>query len=129
MNDKNLGTPYTSSVAREMGRLGGIASGKAKRERAAVSAMYAKFLAKKTNVPIDGRLATGIQLLEYAVKTVISEGSDNAKVSLMKEMREALEGSKVQFSGVIVETDYRDLTDEQRAALRAANETLLEAGL
>jgi hypothetical protein len=70
-----------------------------------------------------------LQLFEYAVTTIISKGSDSAKVALMKEMREALEGSKVTFAGAIVEEDHRNLTDEQRAALREANEKLLEAGL
>jgi hypothetical protein len=131
MNDQNLKPKPITSVeqAKSMGRKGGIASAKARKDRAVISAMYAKFLAKKTKVNIDGKPATGVQLFEYAVTTIISKGSDSAKVALMKEMREALEGSKVAITGAIIETNYRDLTDEQKAALRAANETLLEAGL
>jgi hypothetical protein len=78
--------------------MGGIASGKARKEKAVISAMYAKFLAKKTKVNIDGKPATGLQLFEYAVMTIISKGSDAAKVAVMKEMREALEGSKVSIT-------------------------------
>lgn len=129
MNEQNLHPIESVSQAREMGSKGGIASAKSKKEKAVISSMYAKFLAKKTKVNIDGKPATGIQLFEYAVTTIISKGSDAAKVAVMKEMREALEGSKVAITGAIVETNYRDLTDEQRLALRAANETLLEAGL
>jgi len=131
MNDQNLKPKPITSVeqAKSMGRKGGIASAKARKDRAVISAMYAKFLAKKTKVNIDGKPATGVQLFEYAVTTIISKGSDSAKVALMKEMREALEGSKVTFAGAIVEEDHRNLTDEQRAALREANEKLLEAGL
>lgn len=131
MNDQNLipVSERTPSELREITRKGGRASGKARREKAVISGMYAKFLAKKTKVDIDGKPATGVQLFEYAVTKIITKGSDSAKVALMKEMREALEGSKVAITGAIIETNYRDLTDEQKAALRAANETLLEAGL
>lgn len=131
MNDQNLRPKPIASAeqAKSMGRKGGIASAKARKDRAVISAMYAKFLAKKTKVNIDGKPATGLQLFEYAVTTIISKGSDRAKVAVMKEMREALEGSKVTFAGAIVEEDHRNLTDEQRAALREANEKLLEAGL
>jgi len=131
MNAQNLRPKPIASAeqAKSMGRKGGIASAKARKDRAVISAMYAKFLAKKTKVNIDGKPATGLQLFEYAVTTIISKGSDRAKVAVMKEMREALEGSKVTFAGAIVEEDHRNLTDEQRAALREANEKLLEAGL
>lgn len=130
MNDQNLRPRVlTTEEASRIGKLGAQASAKARKERAVISAMYARFLAKKTKVNIDGKPATGEKLFEYAVMSIISKGNDGAKVALMKEMREALEGSKVAITGSIVETNYRDLTDEQRAALRAANETLLEAGL
>ena len=131
MNEQNLipVSERTPSELREMTRKGGRASGKARKEKAVISAMYAKFLAKKTKVNIDGKPATGLQLFEYAVTTIISKGSDAAKVAVMKEMREALEGSKVTFAGAIVEEDHHNLTDEQKAALREANEKLLEAGL
>lgn len=100
MNDQNLKPKPITSVeqAKSMGRKGGIASAKARKDRAVISAMYAKFLAKKTKVNIDGKPATGVQLFEYAVTTIISKGSDSAKVALMKEMREALEGSKVSIT-------------------------------
>lgn len=100
MNEQNLKPKPITSVeqAKSMGRKGGIASAKARKDRAVISAMYAKFLAKKTKVNIDGKPATGVQLFEYAVTTIISKGSDSAKVALMKEMREALEGSKVSIT-------------------------------
>lgn len=100
MNDQNLipVSERTPSELREMTKKGGIASGKARKEKAAISSMYAKFLAKKTKVNIDGKSATGLQLFEYAVTTIMSKGSDAAKIALMKEMRESLEGSKVALS-------------------------------
>lgn len=130
MNEQNL-KPFTVSQAREFGAKGGRASAKAKKERAIVSSLYAKTLSKKIKVKIDGvdTAMLGEQVLARRIQKIYVNGSDRDVIALAKEVREALEGSKVQFSGAIVETDYRDLTDEQRAALRAANETLLEAGL
>jgi len=100
MNDQNLipVSERTPSELREITRKGGRASGKARREKAVISSMYANFLAKKTKVNIDGKPATGEKLFEYAVMSIISKGSDAAKVALMKEMREALEGSKVAIT-------------------------------
>lgn len=88
----------TSDELRAMTQKGGKASGKARREKAVISAMYARFLAKKTKIDIDGKLATGEKLFEKAVLSIIDKGSDRAKVALMKEMREALEGSKVAIT-------------------------------
>lgn len=100
MNDQNLipKTTLSKEEAKRIGAKGGKMSGKARKEKAVISSMYAKFLAKKTKVNIDGKPATGVQLFEYAVTTIISKGSDAAKVALMKEMREALEGSKVAIT-------------------------------
>jgi len=100
MNAENLkpNTERTPSELREITQRGGKASGKARREKAVISDMYARFLVKKTKTKIDGEPATGRQLFEYAVNSIISKGSDSAKVALMKEMREALEGSKVAIT-------------------------------
>jgi hypothetical protein len=99
MNDQNLKPQVLSTEeASRIGKIGGIASAKAKKEKAIISSMYARFLAKKTKVNIDGKPATGEKLFEYAVMSIISKGNDGAKVALMKEMREALEGSKVAIT-------------------------------
>lgn len=114
-----------------MGAKGGIASAKAKKERAIVSSLYAKTLSKKIKVKIDGvdTAMIGEEVLARRIQKIYVNGSDRDVIALAKEVREALEGSKVAITGSVVETNYRDLTEEQRAALRAANETLLEAGL
>ena len=131
MNKQNLKPmpERTETEQREITRKGGIASGKARKEKAVISAMYARFLAKKTKVLIDGKPATGEQLIEQVVAQLFAKGSDAAKVALMKEMREALEGSKVQVSGALAGIDipYNSLTDKQKAAVCAANEALAEA--
>lgn len=90
--------PKTSAKAR--GKLGGLKSGQAKRERKMLSAMYADFLAKEHNVQIDGKAAKlpGYMLAERVIAKVLARG-DGAAVRLLKEIREATEGSKVQMTG------------------------------
>lgn len=133
MNEQNLKPVPISSTeqAKRMGAKGGIASAKAKKERAIVSSLYAKTLSKKIKVKIDGvdTAMIGEEVLARRIQKIYVNGSDRDVIALAKEVREALEGSKVAITGSVVETNYRDLTEEQRAALRAANETLLEAGL
>ena len=100
MNEQNL-IPIakrTSSELREMTSKGGKASGKARREKAAISDMYARLLAKKTKVVIDGKPATGLELLEQVVTQILVKGSDSAKIALIKEIRETTEGSKVAIT-------------------------------
>lgn len=96
-NNENL-KPKTSPKAR--GKLGGLKSGQAKRERKMLSAMYADFLAKEHNVQIDGKAAKlpGYMLAERVIAKVLARG-DGAAVRLLKEIREATEGSKVQMTG------------------------------
>ena len=96
-NKDNL-KPKTSPKAR--GKLGGLKSGQAKRERKMLSAMYADFLAKEHNVQIDGKAAKlpGYMLAERVIAKVLARG-DGAAVRLLKEIREATEGSKVQMTG------------------------------
>lgn len=90
--------PKTSAKAR--GKLGGLKSGQAKRERKMLSAMYADFLAKEHNVQIDGKAAKlpGYMLAERVIAKVLARG-DGAAVRLLKEIREATEGSKLQMTG------------------------------
>lgn len=96
-NKDNL-KPKTSAQAR--GKLGGIKSAQVKKERKLLSAMYAEFLAKEHNVQIDGKAAKlpGYMLAERVIAKVLARG-DGAAVRLLKEIREATEGSKVQMTG------------------------------
>ena len=100
MNEQNLipTSQRSKSEARELGSKGGKASAKARREKAAISEMYARLLAKKTNVVIDGKPATGPELLEQVVTQILVKGSDSAKIALIKEIRETTEGSKVAIT-------------------------------
>jgi hypothetical protein len=92
-NIENL-VPLTTEKAREVGAKGGKRSGEVKRERKLLSAMYADLLAKGFDVE-------GEKLSIDQVASAIMARRDSASVSLLKEMREATEGSKVQHSGEI----------------------------
>jgi len=101
-NIKNLRPKPITSVeqAKSMGRKGGLASVKAKREKKLMSQIYGEFLAERFKVRVDGKdqEITGADLVGRVVKTVLNEGGSPA-VSLMKEIREATEGSKVKVEG------------------------------
>ena len=120
-NAQNLKRP-TATEAREKGRKGGIASGEARRERKRMSEMYAEFLAKEHDVVMGGekKKIAGHQMLAQVMAKILARG-DSASVSLMKEIREATEGSKSTISNpdgsplipsrvefVVVDSENRD---------------------
>lgn len=98
--------PKTSAKAR--GKLGGIKSGKVKREKKLMSQIYAEFLAKEHEVVgRDGQKKTlsGHALLSSVMSKVLSRG-DSSAVSMMREIREGTEGSKVKTETVLtINTD------------------------
>ena len=93
---ENLRPAKTTEVAKARGKLGGIKSGDAKREKKLMSQIYGEFLADRFKV--DGKEATGADIISKVVKTVLNKGGAPA-VSLMKEIREATEGSKTKMVG------------------------------
>lgn len=100
MNEQNLRPPFSPAQAREIGAKGGKASAKAKKERAIVSNLYAKTLSKKIKVKIDGvdTAMLGEQVLARRIQKIYVNGSDRDVIALAKEVREALEGSKVAIT-------------------------------
>lgn len=86
--------------ASELGRRGGIASGEARREKKRLSTIYGEMLAGKYEVTINGekQKLDGAELVRFIMRDVLMR-RDSASVSLLKEMREALEGSKVSLLG------------------------------
>jgi histidinol phosphatase-like PHP family hydrolase len=96
---KNVKPIRDTETAKARGKLGGIKSGESKRERKFISAIYADVLAKKLAVTIgeDAQTMTGIELVEHAVKTALAAGGSPA-VSMMKEIREATEGTKAMMT-------------------------------
>ena len=92
-NPQNL-VPLTTDTARKIGALGGKKTGEVKREKKLLSAMYADILAK--GFEIEGERLS----LDEVVSTIISQ-NNSASVSMLKEIREATEGNKVEHSGGI----------------------------
>jgi hypothetical protein len=78
--------------ARKMGSIGGKKSVEVKKERKLLSVMYAEILAK--GFEVDGERLS----LDQVVSGIVSR-SDGSSVSMLKEIREATEGSKVALSG------------------------------
>lgn len=90
-NPENL-VPLTTDKARKIGAEGGKKSGEVKRERKLLSQMYADLLAKGFEIE-------GERLSLDEVASAILARRDNAAVSMLKEIREATEGSKTKMVG------------------------------
>jgi len=109
-------TERSTEIQREIRSLGGIKSGESKREKKLMSQIYSEFLISKFNVKTEGkeREVTGSDLVDEVMKKVLKKGGSPA-VSMMKEIREATEGSKTQvdLSGGL---DITSLTPEERKA-------------
>lgn len=71
-------------------------------KRKLMSQIYAEFLEKEYNVKVgDGtKKITGSELVNEAMKKIIATGGSPA-VSLMKELREATEGQKINLTGSV----------------------------
>jgi hypothetical protein len=131
---ENLNPPVRSAEeARELGRRGGKASGKARREKKLMSQIYASFLAEKHKVKIEGaeKEVTGEQYLAAVMNKVFGAGGAPA-VSLMKEIREATEGAKVHLDGFVgagvLRISEKMTLKEWAAAAKAQQEAIMGAG-
>ena len=96
---KNLIPIKDTATAKARGKQGGIRSGEVKRERKFISAIYAEMLAKEFTVDINEvpTKLTGTGLLEHTIKTALATGGSPA-VAMIKEMREATEGTKAMMT-------------------------------
>lgn len=101
MNDENL-KPCTKENARERQ----LKSAEKRKENNAkkklMSQIYAEFLEKEYNVRQGDkeRKLTGAELVNECMKKIIARG-DSSSVSLMREVREATEGQKINLEGNI----------------------------
>lgn len=98
-NEQNLRSlgELTTEERREIARAGGLASVKARREKKLMSQIYAEFLEKEHDVEGpdgDRTKMSGHAIVSVVMSKVLARG-DSAAVSLMKELREATEGSKI----------------------------------
>ena len=100
-NPQNL-NPCNSENARERQ----LKSAEKRKENNAkkklMSQIYAEFLEKEYNVRQGDkeRKLTGAELVNECMKKIIARG-DSSSVSLMTELRKALEGEKVNLSGTV----------------------------
>lgn len=100
-NPQNL-NPCNSENARERQ----LKSAEKRKENNAkkklMSQIYAEFLEKEYNVKTaEGtKKITGAELVNESMKKIMAR-SDNSSVSLMRELREGTEGSKINLSGTV----------------------------
>ena len=96
-NEQNLTAEpiRTSEEAVKRGRAGGKKSGEVRREKKLMSSIYAEYLAKEHDITINGerKKISGDAMLAQVMSKILARG-DSSSVSLMKEIREATEGSK-----------------------------------
>ena len=102
MNEQNLRTP-TSEEARAMQRKGAEKRKENNAKKKLMSQIYAEFLEREYSVRVNEKVTkkiTGVELVNESMKKVIAR-SDRSSVALMREIRETLEGQKINLSGEI----------------------------
>ena len=100
-NENNLRTP-TTDEAKEMQRKSAEKRKENNAKKKLMSQIYAEFLEKEYNVRQGDkeRKLTGAELVNECMKKIIARG-DSSSVSLMTEIRKAMEGDKVNLEGSI----------------------------
>ena len=100
MNDENLRPKKISSTeeAKRLGSIGGKNSVKSRRKKKLMTNVYGDYLAKKFDVKLGGgeKKVDGEEFVHMVVTKVLTAGG-SAAVSMLKEIREATQGSKVDF--------------------------------
>ena len=102
--------------AREIGALGGVATGEAKRKKKLMSQIYGDLLADQYDVKIDGKVQKidGDKFVKAIARDVLMR-RDGSSVSMLKEIREATEGNNINISG---DLDIYEMSSEQREQRR-----------
>lgn len=114
---ENLTSIRDTETAKALGKLGGIASGKARQQRKLVSQIIAAWMLKDHKVPSYNPTTGKIEynemstdaLMDYAMTTVLARG-DAASSSMLKTIAEINEGKTINLPGLTI-----DLTPEERA--------------
>ena len=98
-NESNLRTP-TTDEAKEMQKKSAEKRKENNAKKKLMSQIYAEFLEKEYNVRQGDkeRKLTGAELVNECMKKIIARG-DSSSVSLMTEIRKAMEGDKVNLEG------------------------------
>ena len=101
MNEQNLRTP-TSDEARQMQLKSAEKRKENNAKRKMLSELYADFLEEEFEIK-EGetkRKISGAEYCKLIAKTVLKR-SDSSSVSMLKEIREATEGTKVNLNGSV----------------------------
>ena len=94
-NPQNLKPVRTVSEAREIGKKGGEASGKARKVKKLMSAILADYLARQK----------GVDCFDTYIEKVLKRG-DGATVSMIKTFADVIEGSKTKTeSSITINTE------------------------
>ena len=114
-NENNLRTP-TSEEAKEMQKKSAEKRKENNAKKKLMSQIYAEFLEREYEVKAwEGkRKLSGAELVNEVMRKVLAR-SDSSSVSLMREIREGTEGSKMQLSGEVNTT--LNLSQEERLKL------------
>lgn len=99
MNDENL-KPCTKENARERQLKSAKKRKENRQKKILMSQIYADFLAKEYKVKVGdkNKKISGADLVNEAMKKIIARG-DSSSVSLLRELREGTEGTKMQVTG------------------------------
>ena len=89
----------TKEEQSEIAKKGGIASGKARREKKLLSQIYGEMLADEYEIIINGekKKIEGSKLVKTVARDVLMR-RDSASVSMMREIREATEGQNIKLT-------------------------------
>ena len=110
----------TKEEQREIARLGGIASGEARKEKKLMSQILADYLQKEHEVVlrddegavIDREKISADELIQRTVTAIMTRG-DSASASIIKSIAEITEGKNVNLSGMV---ETASLTPDERKA-------------
>lgn len=107
----------TKEEARELGRKGGIASGKARNEKKALSEAWAKWLITEFDVPfkqgevITNKRLSGTAMIMQATQAIILAREANI-VPLIREIRQATEGDTINIKDDMEENPFKGTSKE-----------------
>lgn len=109
-NPQNLRTP-TSEEAKEMQKKSAEKRKENNERKKFLSEMYADFLSDEYSVTKGGetKKITGTEYVKTVIKAIVNRG-DSSSVAMLREIREATEGSKINLSGE-VKTEMQSTED------------------
>lgn len=112
---------FTPEQAREYGKRGAAKSIETKRRNRLITDSYSKFLSKRYNVKLNDteKKMSGKRMIEEKVIPEVMARADSSSVSMLREMREGLEGNLLKVDGEVktVEAPDYDPVNELRLSV------------